>query len=217
MKKFLINNNFINNEWNALNILFKNASTVGAIDLNFFMKNDIFFKKLDNNDFNLLYLVGSDNLNFVKKNEFIIYQGSHGDNTAQIADIVLPSPAYTEQDGLFINLEGRLQKCVKATYPPGDSKEDWKIFNLINKKIKNESLFKNFNTLRDSVIKKIKNHSDYDLLPNTNVQLLNFEDCEFFNEDIEINKIDYYFSNAIARSSKTMSECKAARENNLKR
>ena len=144
MKKFLINNNFINNEWNALNILFKNASTVGAIDLNFFMKNDIFFKKLDNNDFNLLYLVGSDNLNFVKKNEFIIYQGSHGDNTAQIADIVLPSPAYTEQDGLFINLEGRLQKCVKATYPPGDSKEDWKIFNLINKKIKNESLFKNF-------------------------------------------------------------------------
>ena len=217
MKKFLINNNFINNEWNALNILFKNASTVGAIDLNFFMKNDIFFKKLDNNDFNLLYLVGSDNLNFVKKNEFIIYQGSHGDNTAQIADIVLPSPAYTEQDGLFINLEGRLQKCVKATYPPGDSKEDWKIFNLINKKIKNESLFKNFSTLRDSVIKKIKNHSDYDLLPNTNVQLLNFEDCEFFNEDIEINKIDYYFSNAIARSSKTMSECKAARENNLKR
>ena len=62
------------------------------------------------------------------------------------------------------------------------------------------------------VIKKIKNHSDYDLLPNTNVQLLNFEDCEFFNEDIEINKIDYYFSNAIARSSKTMSECRQIRQ-----
>ena len=35
IKKFLSSNNFINENWNALNILPKNASTVGAIDLNF--------------------------------------------------------------------------------------------------------------------------------------------------------------------------------------
>ena len=38
--------------------------------------------------------------------EFIVYQGSHGDRGAEIADVILPSPAYTEQNGLFINLEG---------------------------------------------------------------------------------------------------------------
>ena len=122
-KTFLLKNNFINDEWNALNVLTKNASTVGAIDLNFFTPDISFFHKLKNNEFDLLYLVGSDNLDFIKKNEFIIYQGSHGDKMAQIADIIFPSPAYTEQEGLFINLEGRLQQRVKATYPPGDSKK----------------------------------------------------------------------------------------------
>ncbi len=217
LKKFLLENNFINEEWNALNILSKNASTVGAIDLNFFMKENSFFQKLKNNEFNLLYFVGSDNLTFVKKNEFIIYQGSHGDKTAQIADIILPSPAYTEQDGLFINLEGRLQKCLKASYPPGSSKEDWKIFNLISKKLKNDFIFKNFRELRNDTIKKIKNHSDYDLLPKINPSSIKFEDSEFFNENMEIDQFDYYFSNAIARSSKTMSDCKIARSSNSKK
>ena len=44
-----------------------------------------------------------------------------------------PVQLIQNKTALFINLEGRLQKCVKATYPPGVSKEDWKIFNLISK------------------------------------------------------------------------------------
>jgi NADH-quinone oxidoreductase subunit G len=135
----------------------------------------------------------------------------------QIADIVLPSPAYTEQDGLFINLEGRLQKCLKASYPPGSSKEDWKIFNLINKRLKNNFIFKNFQELREDTLKKIKNHSDYGLLPKTNTKLIKPEYAEFFSENVEIKQLDYYFSNAIARSSKTMSDCKIARNNNSKK
>ena len=180
------------------------------------MKDESFLQKLHNNEFKLLYFVGSDNLNFNKKDEFIIYQGSHGDKIAQIADIILPSPAYTEQNGLYINLEGRLQKCVKASYPTGLSKEDWKIFNLINNRIKNHTLYKNFQELRTDTLTKIKNHSDYDKLPKTNTKILKIEDSKFYNENIDIDKTDYYFSNAIARSSKTMSDCKAARESNSK-
>ena len=52
----------------------------------------------------------------------------------KIADIILPSAAYTEQNGLFENLEGRVQECKKASYPIGEALEDWKIFNLILKK-----------------------------------------------------------------------------------
>ena len=214
IKEFLIKNNFINDQWNALNILNKNASTVGAIDLNFFMKEDSFFQKLKNHEFNLLYFVGSDNLNFSKENEFVIYQGSHGDKMAQIADIILPSPAYTEQDGLFINLEGRVQKCMKASYPPGIAKEDWKIFNLINRKLNNEVLFKNFRDLRIDSLKQIKNHSDFDSLPETNLKQIGSEKSNFFNENVDIKEIDYYFSNSIARSSKTMTDCRIARNTN---
>tara|TARA_Y100001970_G_scaffold250005_1_gene321192 strand:- start:26917 stop:28965 length:2049 start_codon:yes stop_codon:yes gene_type:complete len=219
IKKFLSDNNLITDKWNALNILIQNASSVGAIDLSFLNKNNKFdfFDKLNNNDFNLLYLVGSDNLEFTKKNEFIIYQGSHGDRIAQIADIILPSPAFTEQNGLFINLEGRLQKSVKASYPPGDSKEDWKIFNLILRQIKNNEIFKNFNELRIDTLKKVKNNSDFNILPKTSTTNLNFVSTNFIDEPITIRKIDYYFSNSIARSSKTMSDCRVARNENLQR
>ena len=217
IKKFLKENNFINDNWNAFNVLLQNASSVGAIDLGFFEKDNsfTFFNKLKNNEFKLLYFVGSDNLDFVKSNEFIIYQGSHGDRMAQIADVILPSPAYTEQNGLFINLEGRLQKSNKSTYPPGSSKEDWKIFNLILNNLKEDEKFKNFVELRTDTISKIKNHTDFDLLPKKTIQDLKFETGSFINEPIYVNEIDYYFSNSIARSSKTMSDCRAARSKKL--
>ena len=220
IKKFLSDNNFINEKWNALNILIQNASSVGAIDLGFLNKensnNNDFFARLNNHEFDLLYFVGSDNLEFNKRDEFIIYQGSHGDRIAQMADIILPSPAFTEQNGLYINLEGRLQKSLKASYPTGNAKEDWKIFNLINKELKNDEIFRNFNDLRNDTLKKVKSNSNFDLLPKTNTANLSFENVDFVDEKIFIRKMDYYFSNSIARSSKTMSDCRAVRQTNLK-
>jgi len=218
IRNFLFKNNFINDKWNALNILTQNASTVGAIDLNFFNiekeNNFTFFEKLEKREFDLLYLIGSDELIFDKKNEFIIYQGSHGDRIAQIADVVLPSPAYTEQNGLFINLEGRLQKAVKATHPIGNSKEDWKIFNLLSKKAKNNELFKNHKELLENTLSKIKNNTGFDSLPIVQTKNIKFKLGKLTNEEILIRKIDYYFSNPIARASKTMSDCRLIKSKN---
>lgn len=198
----------------------QNASTVGCIDLQFFneKKDDggTFFKKIKNNNFELIYLLGSDNFELVKKNEFIIYQGSHGDRGAEIADIILPSPAYTEQDGMYINLEGRLQECRKASYPAGQAKEDWKIFNLIIKKLKNEKLFHNYEDLKKLTLGQIKNFSGIDSLPNKIFKNNKKLNSEFFNEKILINEIDYYFTNSIARASKTMSDCRNVKIKSLK-
>ena len=86
-------------------------------------------------------------MDFKKNNEFIVYQGSHGDRGAEIADLILPSAAYTEQNGLFENLEGRVQECKKATYPIGEALEDWKIFNMILKGLgKKEKLSEEFSS-----------------------------------------------------------------------
>ena len=212
-KKFLKKNNFINKDWNAFNFLPQNASTVGLIDINILSKEDekrnSFFEKLNNNQFKLLYLLGSDNLDIKKNNEFIIYQGSHGDRGAELADIILPSAAFTEQNGLYENLEGRVQECKKASYPIGDALEDWKIFNLILKALgKNESL-SNFESLRKEVLNLIPNFTKLNELPS-------FKECEINNlsnnyiseEVINIKELDYYFTNAISRASKTMSECR---------
>ena len=140
------------------------------------------------------------NINFEKKDKFIVYQGSHGDKGAEIADIILPGAAYTEKNGLFVNLEGKLQNAYKASYPPGDAREDWVIIKDLANMMKKPLEFNNIKHLRESINKKIQfkiNNED----KNTNK-------VDFIEEEILVKQIDYYYTNSIARSSKVMSECK---------
>ena len=202
LKKFLLANNKINNEWNGLNVLSNNASTVGAYDLELLSsingKNET-LEKIKKNEFDIIFLFGQENLKFKKKNEFIIYIGSHGDRGAEMADIILPSPAYTEQDGFFVNLEGKMQKAYKASYPPGEAKEDWQIINELAASLKRKNLYINKEDLIKSMINFLNLHKDK-----------NFEvpKYDFINESIYVDELDYYHSNSIARASKTMNECK---------
>ncbi len=208
LKKYLIKINKINKDWNSLNILSKNASTVGAYDLNILSSlegKNITLNKTIDNEFEIIFLFGQDDLNFKKKNEFIIYIGSHGDKGAELADIVLPGSTYVEQDGYYTNLEGKLQKAYKASYPPGKAKEDWEIINNLSELLKRKKIFKSKDELVDSMFNFMNLNKD--IIKNPTVE------TSFFNEKIILNNSNYYFSNVIARSSKTMSECNNARIN----
>ena len=215
-KKFLIKNNLINENWNGLNILVQNASTVGLLDLKILQdkkeKSSSFFDDLKNRKFKLLYLLGSDNLEFQKNDEFIVYQGSHGDRGAEIADLILPSATYTEQNGLYENLEGRIQECKKASYPIGEALEDWKIFNKIIKKLGSKDYKVNFDELRKEVLETALNFSGINELPKKSVIKINNIETSFFSEKIFVRELDYYYTNSISRSSKTMSECRQIRQ-----
>jgi len=202
-KNFLLNNNKFTDDWSPFNFLPSDAATVGSLDLDIIDPSNELIKKLNENQFDLVFLIGQDNLKFNKKNEFVIYVGSHGDNGAELADIILPGAAYTEQSGHYTNLEGRVQKAYKASYPPGDAKEDWEIINDLAEFMNNRKLFNDKDELESSMfnylnLKKEKQEN----LSNTKVDLINFED-----EILKITYKDYYFSNVIARSSKTMLNC----------
>ena len=199
-------NNKISNEWNSLNIISKNAATVGSFDLGIYKTvdgtNEI-LKDLENNKFEIVFLLGQDDLKFKKKNEFIIYQGSHGDKGADMADIILPGAAYTEQNGYFTNLEGKLQKAYKASYPPELAKEDWVIINELAESMNHRKLFNDKDELDSSLINQINLHIE----KNNSLTSSKVKELIFENELIKIDN-DYYYSNVIARASKTMSECR---------
>ena len=162
-----------------------------------------------------MYLLNSDNLKIEKNDEFIIYQGSHGDRGAEIADVILPSAAYTEENGLYQNLEGRVQECRKASYPVGEALESWKVLNKLTSAYKNKNLFDSFNSLRDEVLKKIVNFDSLNKLPTYKEPSKKISNS-FKNEKISISPIDYYFSNSISRASKVMSECRDIKLKHLK-
>ncbi len=216
-KSFLKKNDLISKNWNALNFLPQNASTVGLIDLKVLSKESeksySFFEKLNNKRFKLLYLLGSDNLEIKKNDEFIIYQGSHGDRGAELADVILPSAAYTEQNGLYENLEGRVQECKKASYPIGESLEDWKIFNLILKNMGKTEESSNFDLLRKEVLNSIPSFSKINELPIFKPSIHTDTVTSFSSEEIQIKELDYFYTNSISRASKTMSQCRQIKQN----
>ena len=202
MKKYLTSINKINDKWNSLNVLSKDASTVGSYDLNVINSTDsqnITLKKTLNNEFEILFLIGQDTLKFKKKNEFVIYIGSHGDIGAESANVILPGSTYTEQDAYFTNLEGKIQKAYKASYPPGEAREDWEIINNLSELIKRKKIFKN----KDELIDSMFNHLNLKTENNKNEPI----ETSFFDEKILVDNTNYYFSNVIARSSKTMVDC----------
>ena len=212
IKEFLIKNKKVSEEWNALNLLSCDAATVGNYDLGLVNEDNNLLKDLQNHKFDIVYSVGQDNLNFEKKDEFVIYQGSHGDKGAETADIILPGSAYTEQDGYFTNLEGKIQKAYKASYPPGEAKEDWQIINELAELMNNRKLFNDKDELESSML----NYLNLEKEKQINVDYKNskiIDENEFKSEALKIVVKDYYFSNVVARSSKTMIECNNSKLN----
>ena len=202
-KEFLVNNKKFTEDWKPLNVLTVDASTVGNIDLDVIDQSDTILDDLGKNKFEIIFLLGQDNLNFKKRDEFIIYLGSHGDKGAEIADLILPGAAFTEQSGHYTNLEGKIQKSYKASYPPGDAKEDWQIINDLAEILNNRKLFNDKDELQSSMFNYLKIKLDQKNL-NT---IYKKNNDSFINENLKVDFKDYYFSNVIARSSKTMLEC----------
>ena len=204
--------NFLKDDWNGFNVLHTAASRPGAMEIGFLPgekgKNlDQIIKSYKTGDISTLFLLGADEIDISEKNDcFIIYQGHHGDKGANIADLILPSPSFNEQNGLFINTEGRVQESIRATFPVGEAKEDWEIISLISKKMDLENNFTSFEELRSSLFLHYPHLADLDLclsgeeLPKK----IDVKDIKQHTFSDSLN--NFWLSNSITRSSKLMCE-----------
>jgi NADH-quinone oxidoreductase subunit G len=104
-------------------ILHTAASRVGALDVGAFTEGGM-AAALEGAE--VVWSLGADEVE-IPAGPFVIYQGSHGDRGAHRADLILPGAAWTEEAGLFVNMEGRPQLALRAAFPPGEAKENWAI------------------------------------------------------------------------------------------
>ena len=104
-------------------------------------------------------------------------------------------------------MEGKLQKAYKASYPPGDAKEDWQIINDLAEVMNNRKLFNDKDELESSMFNYLKVNKDQ----QTSEFDHELNESDFTDEFLKVDYKDYYFSNVIARSSKTMLECNNAK------
>ncbi len=63
--------------------------------------------------------------------EFLVVQDILTTETTHMADVVLPGAAFSEKEGSFTNLEGRIQSFGSVVSPPGEARPDWEILALL--------------------------------------------------------------------------------------
>ena len=203
--------NFINNDWNGFNVLHSAASRAGAMSIGFFpsgkgMITEEIISNYNNKKLDLLYLLGADELNLEMNDDcFVIYQGHHGDIGAQIADLVFPAAAFCEQNGLYMNTEGRVQESIRSTFPLGEAKENWEIIYLLAKEMSIDIGFSNLNELRNQLIEEfpiINPYREFEPLPSPKKDEFNKLNGHQFKRIID----SYWQTNSIARASSNLSK-----------
>ena len=195
-------------------VIHPNASAVGSLDLGFETDNKV--KKELMRVSKTIYNLGCDSLER-DKGTFIIYQGSHGDKGAGSADLILPSACYLEEDGIFVNTEGRTQYARKAIQPPGKAKENWRILRALSESLGFVPDWSDLKGLRNSLVGEIPLISK----PGEIIEVP-WETAEKQKRLISKTPLsgyikNYYLSNSICRASKTMGSLARARNSiNLK-
>ena len=202
--------------WNGFSVLHNAASRVGALDLGFVpgagglsATHMASSAALD-----VLFLLGADEID-VAPGAFVVYLGTHGDRGAHRADVILPGAAYPEKSGLYVNTEGRVQMAGRASFPPGDAREDWAILRALSDVLGQRLPYDSLTQLRQALFRAHPHFQRVDQIsPGFPDEVRGVAalgrtiDKAPFAATIE----DFYMTNPIARASAIMAECSVIAE-----
>ncbi|MEM6658729.1 MAG: NADH-quinone oxidoreductase subunit NuoG [Pseudomonadota bacterium] len=186
----------------GLLILHTAAARVGAMDVN--ATNADGMEAVRAAD--VIYNLGADEIE-IGAGAFVIYQGSHGDRGAHRADVILPGAAYTEENGLFVNTEGRPQLAMRAGFAPGEAKENWAILRALSAELDATLPFDSLAQLRGALVSAVPHLAHIDQVIENEVQTLEAGPLTEGNFSNSVG--DFYLTNPIARASELMAELSA--------
>jgi NADH-quinone oxidoreductase subunit G len=205
--------------WNGFCVLHSAASRIGAMELGLVPGdgglNATAMAK--SNALDVLFLLGADEID-VPSGAFVVYIGSHGDNGAHRADVILPGAAYPEKSGIYVNTEGRVQMSSRATFPPGEAREDWAIFRALSDVLGVKLPYDSLAALRQTLFKdKPQLQRIGQIMPSgpADVRQLSTVGGAIDKAPFAATIEDFYLTNPIARASAIMAECSALAEARL--
>jgi NADH-quinone oxidoreductase subunit G len=154
----------------------------------------------------VVYALGADETQ-IPDGPFVIYQGSHGDRGAHRADVILPGAAWTEEQGLFVNTEGRPQLALRAGFPPGDAKENWAVLRALSPRLGATLPYNSLAQLRQALVKEAPQLAQIDRVPENAWHPL--APAQATGGDFHNAVADHYLTNPTARASALMADLSA--------
>lgn len=156
-----------------------------------------------------IYLLGADELEAgdLPDDAFVLYQGHHGDRGAQLADLVLPSAAYTEKEGSWMNMEGRVQRSRVAVPPPGDARPDWQIIRALAEVAGINLPYDSLQQVQEALSKRLESFNDEKSVSESLRSTASGASVGSSETVTQSPLQDYYLTDCISRASPTMAAC----------
>ncbi|MET0840840.1 MAG: NADH-quinone oxidoreductase subunit NuoG, partial [Methyloceanibacter sp.] len=208
--------------WNGFNLLHNAAARVGGLDLGFVpgaggRDVEAILDGATQGNIEAVYLLGADEIDMARLGDaFVIYQGSHGDAGAHRADVILPGAAYTEKSAIYVNTEGRTQMTARATFPPGETREDWKIVRALSEVLGKTPPFDTVQELRAKLFARHPHLAEIDTIvaaDDAAIEHLAGLPAKNGKDRFEPAIADFYLTNPIARASAIMASLSALHAN----
>lgn len=210
------NSGAISPTWNGFNVLHLAAARVAGLDLGLLpgeggKDTAGILQAAKSGDVETVILYGADEIAGAALGEaFVVYIGSHGDRGAHRADVILPSAAYTEKQAIYVNTEGRPQMTERAAFPPGEAREDWKIFRALSDHLAVTLDFDTVEALRVKMFAVAPHLAQLDHIEPAGAPQAP-EGGAMTSDAFGVAVEDFYFTNPIARASATMAACAKAK------
>ena len=205
-------------DWNGYSVLHTAAARVGALDLGFVPgpsgRRGAEMSAAGAVD--LVFLLGADEID-VAPGAFVVYLGTHGDAGAHRADVILPGAAYPEKSGIYVNTEGRVQVAARASFPPGEAREDWAILRALSDVLGRKLPYDSLAQLRQALFKAHPHLQRLDqIAAGERGQIAALAARGGAVEKAAFGRAldDFYLTNPIARASAIMAECSVIAERN---
>ena len=189
--------------WNGFNLVHTAAARAGALRLGLAVDGGV-NALLGDTGVKALFLVGADEVN-VMSGRFTVYIGTHGDHGVRHADVILPAAAYTEKPGTYVNMEGRVQRALKATQPPGDAREDWTILRALSSVLGQKLPYDDLSALRRRIAADWPDLARDGLIAH--VGTLPAVNAAPVQGALHLAYSNYHLTNPVARASATMAAC----------
>jgi NADH-quinone oxidoreductase subunit G len=203
----------IKDSWNGYSVLHHAASRVGALDLGFVPgEGGLTARQMAaSGTLDIAFLLGVDEID-IASGAFVIYIGTQGDRGAARADVVLPGAAYPEKSATYVNTEGRVQMATRASFPPGDAREDWAILRALSDVLGKKLPYDSLAALRQALYRAHPHLMRIGAITPgdaADLQKLAARGGAADKAPFRSSMADFYFTNPIARCSAVMAECSA--------
>jgi NADH dehydrogenase/NADH:ubiquinone oxidoreductase subunit G len=97
------------------------------------------------------YLIGVQPPSEFRLADFLVYQNFVHPTTTHHCDLILPTPAFSEENGTFLSYDSSVRRVHTAIHPPSGPLPSWKILSLLARRMGNHDFVMNFDQNQENI------------------------------------------------------------------